>query len=243
MATTPPRSSSPLAENNKPLLKASKGDPGIVNYSSNSAPSDRGSSARETLKEDTVQDVRYYDSQDYDHYIRKELYNRVFVDFEVFMKSVLHVPHDWKDAWGPAITAVKTNEIFTKFHTQYCQKCEQPGLPEESFYTPFVDTMSAVLDVLSQSQFGGISTATLRCYPVNDPKVLSGGVISRRSLSFDSVAPHHDCRPPKENKLHWTNPLHIIEVRPYNSAIFDGKNIPRLVVDGEPATNLFCGWR
>ena len=209
MATTPPRSSSSSAENDKPLFMLSREDPIIIHYSSGSSPDTRGSPVRETPADDVDQEVRYYDRQDYDDLIHEELYNRVFVDFEAFMKTVLHVPADWKDVWGPAIAAVKTNEIFTKFYTQYRQKCDHSGLHKKTFYTPFVDTISAVLDALSGS----------------------------------GIVPHQACRPPNESDLQWTNPLHIIEVKPYGSAICNGENIRRLIVKGELTVTPFCGWR
>ena len=151
MATTLPRSSLPLAKNNKPILKASKCDHSMVHYSSGSSPNSHRSSACETPEDDADQEVIYYHRQDYNGYIRRELYNRVFVDFEVFMKSVLHTPDDWKDIWGLTIAVVKMNGNSMNCHTQYCQKCDQPSLHEKSFYTLFVDTMSAILDALSGS--------------------------------------------------------------------------------------------
>lgn len=157
-----------LAKNDKPV-KALGHDPSIVHYSSGSAPKNHGSSAREAPEDDVNQD----DCQDYDFHICEELHNRVFVDFEVFMKSVLHVPHDWKDVWGLAIAVVKTNGNFAKCHAQYCQKCNQPGLHKKSFYTPFVDTMNTVLDALSGS---GIVAITPQCYPITDSIVVLCGV-------------------------------------------------------------------
>ena len=43
----------------------------------------------------------------------------VFVDIEDFMKSVLHVPADWRARWGPVIRVVKCNPDFTKHYFKY----------------------------------------------------------------------------------------------------------------------------
>ena len=225
----------------------------VVYDAPTSTPISRGTSVRKRQEDDADKDVRFK-REDYDDYIREDFESRVFVDFEVFMKTVLHVPDNWKDAWGPAIAEVKTDTRFTKCHREYCEKCDQPGLHEKSFYEPFVDTANAVLTVLSESQFavpdiasesesGGIAVTTPQYYRVNDPKKLLGGVINKNNLSPDLVVLHDDCRPPKERKHHWANPLHVLEVKPYDSAICDGENITRLISNGKPKMPPFHRWR
>ena len=54
------------------------------------------------------------------------------------------------------------------------------------------------------------------------------------NLSPDVFVLHKDCRP-FEGNLHWANPLHILELKPYDSAICDGLDVPRLVVKGKAA--------
>lgn len=150
---------------------------------------------------------------EYDEYIREDLKSRVFVDFEVFLKSALHVPSDWKTLWGPAIEAVKGDNTFMESIQDYYGQCNKPGPHQSTFYKPLMSTTNAVLDVISKTKFDDIS-GTPQHYRVNDPKKLRDGVMDR-------VAPL------------WEIPLRILEVNSYNGCMCDGKTLPRLVVDGK----------
>jgi len=58
----------------------------------------------------------------------------VFVDIEDFMKSVLHVPSDWRTQWGPVIRAVKQNPYFVKHYRGYRVRRERKrDEPEEKY--------------------------------------------------------------------------------------------------------------
>ena len=181
--------------------------------------------------------VEKFNREDYDDYIREDLKSRVFVGFEVFMKYVLHVPDDWETAWGPAMEAVKADPDFEEQHKEYCKQCKKFGSQEKPFYAPLMNTANAVLDVLSRSTFDGISPNISQHYRVNDPKKLRGGVFNKFHLSPDLVLLHNECRPSEEEDLHWANPLHILEVKPYDNALCDGTTVPRLVIDGQCATS------
>ena len=110
-------------------------------------PLSLGSSIRKRQEGDTDR-VDKYDREDYEDYIREDLSCRVFVDFEVFMKRVLHVPDDWETRWGPAIDAVKASTRFNKHHKDYCELCEESGTLEKNFYPALMETANAVLDVV-----------------------------------------------------------------------------------------------
>ena len=43
----------------------------------------------------------------------------VLVDIECFMRSVLHIPPDWRTQWGPVIHAIKRNPDFMKHYLDY----------------------------------------------------------------------------------------------------------------------------
>jgi hypothetical protein len=146
---------------------------------------------------------------DYDGYIREDLSSRVFVDFEVFMKSVLHVPEDWKTLWGPAIEAVKADQNFKDYHKDYCRQCAKEGTLEKPFYKPLMNTANAVLDVLSQPPFDDISgiPSALSC---QRSKGASGWSHEQWPLSRPGC--FH-----KAKNLHWANALHILEVKPFDS--------------------------
>ncbi|KAF9642500.1 hypothetical protein BDM02DRAFT_3273448 [Thelephora ganbajun] len=203
-------------------------------------PLSRGSSVRQRQEGDTDR-VDRYDRGDYEEYVREDLNCRVFVDYEVFMKDVLHVPDDWRTEWGRAIEAVKADAKFNEHHERYCDLCEEAGTLEKHFYPPLMETANAVLDVVSRSYFKKIPPGKRQYYHVNDPNHLKGGVMNKNSLSPDLVLLHKnrpDPRTSRSRSLHWANPLHVLEVKPYDNALCDGKNMPRLVVDGvDPIQN------
>ena len=199
-------------------------------------PLSLGTASRQKLEGDTDR-VEKFNVADYQGYIREDLKSRVFVDFEVFMKNVLHVPDDWKTAWGLAIEAVKADPNFTKYHEEYCLRCNQFGILEREFYQPLTNIANAVLNVLSRSTFDGIPPELSQYYRVNDPKVLRGGIFNKSNLSPDLVLLHNDCRPSGKEDLHWANPLHILEVKPFDNAICDGSGMYKLVIDGEFSTS------
>jgi len=207
-------------------------------------PLSLGSSIRRRQEGD-IDRVDQYDRADYEAYIREDLSCRVFVDYEVFMKRVLHVPDDWKTRWGPAIEAVKADVEFHEHHKNYCKLCGESGTLEKKFYPVLMETANAILGVVSRSNFKDIPSERRQYYYVSDPQHLKGGVMNKMSLSPDVVLLHKNRVPPQRgiNKtLHWANPLHVLEVKPYDNALCDGKNIPRLVVDGKHARSSLLVW-
>jgi hypothetical protein len=98
-----------------------------------------------------------------------------------------------------------------------------------------VETANAAIRVLSPPPSSDTPTRVRQYYHVNDPKKLRGGVINVTGLSPDIVVLHEGCRPSKRRNLHWANTLHILEVKPYDNAICDGKDVPRLLVNGKAA--------
>ena len=197
-----------------------------------STPQNPGSGSRMKQEGNTDRKERYA-REEYEEYIREDLSSRVFVDFEVFMKSVLHVPADWKTRWRVDIEKVKADPKFREHHGEYCRWCNQNGTREESFYAPLVKIAGAVLEVASQSDELKIAPGNPQHYVVNDPKKLRGGVINRVGLSPDIVVLHDSCEPSEGQRLHWANALHILEVKPYDNALCEGWSVPRLVVDGK----------
>ena len=156
------------------------------------------------------------DCSGYDDYIREDLNSRVFVDFYAFMKYVLHIPDDWKTTWGPAIEAVKVDPDFKSQYAEYCKGCDKFGTKEEISFVPSVNTANAALDIFSRSTFDGIPP------------------ISPHLVVLDK-----DCQPSKVGDPYGVNPLHVLEVKGRGGALCDGRNMPRLVVDGNCATSSF----
>ena len=143
----------------------------------------------------------------------------MFVDFEVYMKHVLHAPDDWKTRWGPAIEATKTDFEFRKYHEEHRRHCGKSGSQEASFYEPLMNTAEAVLDVLSRPTSDRISSQVPQPHRVDGPK-----------------------KPGEKEDPQWADPLYLLEVKACGSAICDGTNMPRLVVGGEPPTSPPCVW-
>ena len=179
---------------------------------------------------------------DYEEYIREDLNSRVFVDFEVFLKTVLHVPEDWETKWKPAIDVVKADSKFKENHETYCKLCEKHGTPGEDFYPSLMGMANAALNVLSRTSFEEIPTERHRYYPVNNPDVLKGGVTKKHDLSPDLILLHKDRPDDEEQAPHWANPLHILEVKPFDNALCEGKYMPRLTVDGECTIRILCSF-
>ena len=240
--TTPPRSLTSTPPPTQLEPKTPERPRGIPSHSVvGSTPLSRGGSVRQKVEGDTDR-VEKYNRADYDTYIHEDLKSRVFVDFEVFMKRVLHVPEEWRTKWGPAIKAVKANKEFKNHHTEYCKHCSETSSRESVFYKPLMDLANTVLDVLSDPGFEGISRKTTHRYRVNDTRKLQGGMFNKFHLSPDLIALHNGCDLSKGHSLHWANPLHVLEVKPYDNALCDGKDMPRLVVDGERVKSSFRIW-
>ena len=184
-------------------------------------------------QEGDIYQVDQYDGTEYEEHIRGELSCRVFVDYEVFMKRVLHVPDDWKTRWGPAIEAIKADAEFNEQHKNYCRLCEGNDTLEERLYPALTETENAILGVVSRSNFKDIPSGRRQYYYVSDPEHLKGGMMNK-----NRVLPQCEV-----NKMpHWENPLHVLELKPYGNTLCDGKNIPRLVVDGKHAIWPFLIW-
>jgi len=172
----------------------------------------------------------------YEDYIREDLSCRVFVDYEVFMKQVLHVPGNWRTLWRQAIEAVTTDKGFTRQYERYCEMCGKANTAEKEFYSPLVEMANAVLEVVSQGKFKCIPSERRQYYCATDLTHLKGGVMDKKNLCPDIILMDQNRkRPsgPKDNFVYWANPLHVLEVKPHDSVLCDGANMPHLIVDGE----------
>jgi len=177
--------------------------------------------------------------EDYEDCVREDLRSRVFVDFEVFMNHVLHVPGDWKSQWGPAIEAVKADDEFKKHHKEYRKRCKSSFSRESSLYETLMNAVNAVFDVLSPSKSDGVSTIPQYHHPGGLPSEVN----NQLHHSSDLVIPHKDPKPSAgEESLRLANPLHIFEAKPCSNALCDGANMPRLVVEGTRAMSSPRFW-
>ena len=198
-----------------------------------STPTTRGAAVRHK-QEGNPDRFDNYDRAEYDEYIREDLGRRVFVDFEVFLKRVLHVPEGWREEWGPAIKAVKANKKFNEWHEKYRSLCDKDGGHEVAFYEPLMQMVNSILDVVASSPFEKIPQKKHQYYRVNNPFHLRGGVINKAGLSPDLVLLDSNREAPSSKvPLHWANVLQVLEVKPHDNAICDGRNMPKLIVDGK----------
>ena len=199
-------------------------------------PANDGSATGKSEEDETDRISNESWCDDYSHYIREDFHNRVFVDFEVFAKSVLHVPSGWKTLWGRAIETVKENKNFKESLTAYREECDKCDWRKKPFLEPLMNAVNTILDVISAPEFDSISRSS-QYHHLNGPMHMRGGVTDWFGLSPDL---HKDRKPSAHRDLH---PVHILEVSPYDGAICDGMGIPKLVVDGKPMTRPFIVWQ
>ena len=233
-APSPPSSVQPAPQTPKSHLSAALREPDPTPYS-------RGTASR--TKQDPDPDRNGgYKCDEYDDYVREDLNSRVFVDFGVFIKTVLHAPADWETKWKRVIDAVKEDTGFKKHHSKYRGLCDTYGGQEVKFYEPLVNTIKSILEVAFRPGNLDGSSGTPQHYIVNDPMRLRGGVINNKNLSPDLVALHSVFRGAGVRELHWANALQVLEVKPFDAALCEGQNMPRLMVDSKCATILYRGW-
>ncbi|KAF9789671.1 hypothetical protein BJ322DRAFT_1105528 [Thelephora terrestris] len=184
MSATPPHPSLPQAELDKCRSETLMDGHSVVFDTPGSTPSVRGSSTDHGQELSNTSSVDSgYKHEDHEH-VYECLDSRVFVDFEAFLKSALHVPPDWKTLWGPAIEAVKADEKFSAHHR------------------PLMKTANTVIGVISARQFDGIPGTP----HAGDPRKLWTGVTNGAGFSSDTADPRKNPQP-----LHSANNLHILE--------------------------------
>ena len=189
----------------------------------------------EETKKPTIPEYEQYFIQDFDSH-------RVFVDMEVFMEHVLHVPDNWKQEWADVIREIRDDRFFARARFKYNAECEKSSSKEEDFYKPLVDMVNAIFRCISSSE--KVKPKTRLRYLRNDPKNILGGMMSE--LIPDIVTVHEDffekILPEQEEdwrlktSLTWAHPIQMIEVKPGGNLLIDGSQMPRLVVDGESST-------
>ena len=249
-ATPPPRSPSQSVELDvvhvplPPLVQPQTPEksPDASRPAPDITPLSCGTSIRQKQEGNTDR-VDGYSRNDYDDYVREDLKGRVFVDYEVFMKYVLHVPEDWRIKWGPIMKTIQTDPVFRGYHQDYCRCCSDPATREVSFYQPLAYAANAILEILSRSHFNGMGSGIPQTYCVNSTTKLQRGIFNKANLSPDLAVFHKECDTanPKGPKLvpHWANALHVLEVKPYGNAICSGDNMPRLEFNSEHAVYPF----
>ena len=212
-----------------------------------STPISVGTTILPKLRTDTAQTAKQttkYDCAKYEQYIVQDFErHRVFVDIDVFMTNVLHVPEDWKKLWGGTINEIKRSPVFVDALFKYIGVCETHGAREQLFYRPLVDVANAIFDFCElPSSSDDVKPRTPQRYLINDPNTVLGGVVN--DLRPDLVAVHQDSLlhinkdEGRDAQLHisnmtWAQALQVLEVKPWDNALVDGACIPRLKANGE----------
>ena len=169
MSTTPSHSFLPLAGKPNQIRSETLGP-------DHSAPHDApdpttfDSSTRKG-QEDDPDSVKECEREEYDN-VYQDLGSQVFVDFEVFLQSVLRVPRDWKTSWGPAIEGVKVDQGFSTHHREYHRQCKEYGSVGQSYSDALMKIADSVTAVMSTSKFDGISGNPFQ--RANDLRILEG---------------------------------------------------------------------
>ena len=236
---------SPLSSTTQFGLKTPKRKPKATRPAPDPTPIALGTSVLQKLQLDEDED-QTYDIDKYEQFITQDFErHRVFVDIDVFMKHVLHVPENWKALWGRTIRGIKRNEAFSTAHWDYHRQCSTQGVKESNFYKPLVAMGNAILDVSKKSTDGSVKPQTPQLYLRNDPRKVLCGVMT--NLSPDIVAVHGGFLPHirseernerclEQSNLTWAQPLQALEVKPWDGALIDGSRMPRLKVNGKPST-------
>ena len=212
----------------------------------NLTPTSDGTSVLQRLRRAADQPQKC-ESSKYEQYIVQDFErHRVFVDIDVFMKHVLHVPENWQELWGRTIRRIKRDTTFSIPYWSYCRQCEKSDVEESTFYKPLVDMANAILDFSAKdSPDESVKPRTPQRYLRNDPRKVLYGVIN--NLSPDIVAVHSGFLPHirpgelgewhlKGSNLTWAQPLQALEVKPSDGALVDGSCMPRLKVNGGRTT-------
>ena len=239
----PGQTSSPPFPPTRSLLKTPERTRDVTRPVPHSTPIAVGTSIMQKLEPDT-DEVQKGNSAKYEEYIIRDFErHRVFVDIDVFMTRVLHVPENWRELWGRTIRRVKRDSVFSTALWDYARRCGTQAATEQKFYKPLVDMGNAILDFSESSPDDSVKPRTPQRYLRNDPRKVLCGVIN--NLSPDVVAAHDNFLPHirpeeretwrlKKSNLTSAQPLQALEVKPWDSALVDGSCMPRLKVNGEP---------
>jgi len=244
-ATESGQTYSPLSSTTQFKLKTPDRKPNATRPVADPTPIALGTSILQKLQLDTDKN-QTYDVDKYEEFITQDFErHRVFVDIDVFMKHVLHVPENWKGLWGRTIRQIKRDGVFSTAHWDYYRQCATRGVKESDFYKPLVDMGNAILAITSLDDSEDyIKPRTPQTYLRNDPKRVLCGVMT--DLSPDIVAVHdgflphirsgeRDGRCLEQSNLTWAQPLQALEVKPWDGALVDGSCMPRLKVNGTSA--------
>jgi len=187
-AVKPSQTTSFLSRSTQSVLKAPERKHGGTRSVSvqDPAPMSNGTPILWKLEPDTDR-TRERDSVKYEQYIAQDFKRHwVFVDIDVFMKHVLHIPKNWKELWNTTIRYIRRHQNFLLPHWDYAHRCETQRTKELEFYRPLADMGNAIIELSELSKDESVKARTRQCYLMNDPGKVLGRVM--RNLSPDIVA-------------------------------------------------------
>lgn len=179
-----------------------------------------------------------HDPTRYRGYISRALRtHRVFVDIEVFMKRVLHVPDNWRQLWGDTIRGIKLDTAFSAAQWEYTHPA-----PRTTPHKPLVDMGNTILRISRTSSDNLASSQTRQGPPRKGQSGVPGG-------TKNAVTPHTNDSHPQVgseerdkrrlggSNLPWAKPLLTLRIEPLDDALVDGSRMPRLMANGKHTTN------
>ena len=209
-----------------------------------STPLSVGTAMMQKLQSDTDR-PRKFDSAKYEQYIVEDFErHRVFIDIDDFMKHVLHIPESWKTTWARTIRLIKRKPEFSTAIWDLTRRSGKRGTKEEKFYKPLVNLTNTIVSFSDLPPDDSVEPRTRVRYLRNDPKKILPGLM--KELVPDIVAVQDDfisrlsSKEQSEQHLHttnltWAQPLHTLEVKPFDCALVDGSCMPRLKMNGMSA--------
>ena len=183
--------------------------------------------------------VTQYDCAKYEKLIAQDFErHQDFVDIDVFMERVLHIPGNWEELWGRTVGQIKRDPGFSMTLWEYTRLCGTRGVPEQKFYKHLVDMANTILNIYEPSD-GAKPQIPLRyprndrCGTVKDPSP-EPAAVHRKSLSHLYLDEHKEKQLQPSNMM-WAQPLQALEVKPGDNTLVDGSCMPRLKlkVNGE----------
>ena len=179
----------------------------------------------------------YYPTR-YHRYIAHNLeHHRVFVDIEVFMGHVLHIPDNWRQLWGHTIKRIKLDIAFSTAHREYTHR-----VPKATLYKSLVDMGNAIIRI-SGIPPDNSARSRIRQRPLkNGRSGVLGGAMNAATPHTNDSPPHiwlkqRDKRPLDESNMRWAQPLLALQVESLDDALANGSCMPRLMVNGKRAIN------
>ena len=170
-------------------------------------------------------------------------HNQVFVDIDVFMAHVLHVPEDWEVSWDSVIRKIKCDSAFLAAHRDFTRRSGTQGAEEWRPHKSLVDMTNVVVEFSDMLPDAPAKPRTRAHHLGNDkqgaPRRLTNDPKTDVIAVHSSFLPYLRLEEREQNRLAepnpaWAQPLQLLEVKSLDCALVDGSCMPRLRTNGKP---------